>query len=213
MTAKCKWEHGHKLCRVSIHGNECMLLAGEKPCQFQEQPAPAPTCPKCGLELLHNTATWWCSEKSCNWSQPDADQRSKMPEARDGYHYEWRLCGKGSTPSEWGWFAVKDAPVPVVMYWRHNGGGYQWTCITTDDVMTECKMAPHWVGTRISYEWSWIEITLAEYEAAKKPTETQGKRLPIADLDPMAGTLERTEKIRELIKRVNELGRDGGEAG
>ena len=65
------------------------------------------TCPKCGMELEDRSAfakdrAWVCIY-GCGYSQPDSEQRPKMPAPREGYHAgEWRL------------------PVAGEMYFKHN---------------------------------------------------------------------------------------------
>ena len=68
--------------------------------------APVLTCPKCGMELEDRSAfakdrAWVCIY-GCGYSQPDSEQRPKMPaQCEQGYHYD---CLLG--PDGWEWLVV-----------------------------------------------------------------------------------------------------------
>jgi hypothetical protein len=107
--------------------------------------------------------------------------------------------------------------VPVVIYYRRVGpvDNPERSNVVLKEV--DGKIAEYFknnepvaqpIGKQIVPEWC-RRITPAEYAAAKCPDHIRGVTemvRAIEPLDPMAGTLERTEKINELVAWINAKG-------
>ena len=96
-------------------------------------------------------------------------------------------------------------PVPVVPVARYWQSRFNPSCVfkTVDGLVTEHPVL-HFNATPLSAygKLDIKEITPAEYAAAKSPDHIRGVTemvRAIEPLDPMAGTLERTEKLNEIV--------------
>jgi hypothetical protein len=202
-------------------------------------PDDPPKCPKCGESLSRAALNepWRCGGVNCVWSKPDPAQRPRMPDAREGYHAtEYRVpkvgeyffsttpvpcvcyCAMPGCVDGPVWIAVKDAPAkpePAVRYWRYNKNEHVYK--VEDGRVVE--FVPPGGKVIVGSKWAWdcdngddVEITAAEYEAAKQPApkvSAVGKPVkPIEPLSLLAGTgiVEVIRKINEIIERLNGKG-------
>jgi hypothetical protein len=117
------------------------------------------------------------------------------------------------------WIAVKDAPAkpePVVRYWRYNKNEHVYK--VEDGRVVE--FVPPGGKVIVASRWTWnydngddVEITAAEYEAAKHPapevsaSATVGN--PVKPIEPLVcndSYVELCDKVNEIIERLNGKG-------
>jgi hypothetical protein len=91
-------------------------------------PKPAPvTCPVCGKALIRDygcgRASWMCQGVHCSWTQPDAEQRPKRPEPREGYHAgEFRVPAIGEK-----YYTLEDGM--IVLKTNGDRNGCRWIAV------------------------------------------------------------------------------------
>jgi predicted RNA-binding Zn-ribbon protein involved in translation (DUF1610 family) len=221
---------GAKVDGMPIFGGwkACIDPSWNLGCAFRvtlpDAPVTCPVCPVCGKALKLHVWDDQCRVEyrchACCYSQPDSEQRPKMPDKKeDGFRYELRQCGS----SKWWWIAVPDAPVLTCPKCGGNlskdSGTGEWVCFSAlDHVGTTCQYSqpdsdqrPKRPEPVVGFMIEGVPATARECaafihgvqsaeEAAKQPAPAVKV---IEPLDLMAGTLERTEKINEIVAWIN----------
>lgn len=170
MNPKCNWKNW-VWCRHSI-GPSVTCDTNEE-CEHKAQPAQQPLCPKCSGVLSrddHNNR-YVCVTEACDWYQPDAEQRPKMPAPRYGYHYEYR------TPTTYDTFYGLDGiwhKLSITEQLDHRiNGGKRWIAIrdepATDQTTKLCGKPSQPCGMRTDRGLCWGPSECSVQDPVKTP--------------------------------------------